>query len=192
MKAFLKSLMTIIVLIYVLGMIAILSMFTHIPWLTGRITRLVNRYESSKMIASIIILVSVFLTIILLIIVLSSIPKSKSVIYNNNLGKLELSKKSIEAVAYSAVREFKEVGDSKASIKGNASPKKLKMQIDIEPRNASVPIEHLGGLIQKNVVEKLASCLSIDAKAINVKVHKAEIKADNTGKNTGKKQPRVI
>lgn len=193
MKAFCKGLMIAIVLIYIVGMVAVLSVFAHIPWLTGFVTRLIYRYKSGNLAASIMILFSVFLAIVLLIIALSSIPKTKSVIYHNDLGKLELSRKSIEAVAYSAVREFKEVGNANASIKGNATPEKLKMHIDIEPRNASVSIEHLGEAIQKKVVDKLSSCLSINSDSVYVRVYSVKPKTEtNAEKGNSKKQPRVV
>ncbi|NLW77793.1 MAG: hypothetical protein GXY32_00035 [Ruminococcaceae bacterium] len=86
-------------------------------------------------------------------------------------GKLAFSGKSIESAVYAAIKAYPDIGASVVHIKGTPTPEKLRLQVDIEPRTPTVPIQRLAESVQTGIVEAIAMCLALNVDTVDVTVH---------------------
>lgn len=182
-----KVLLGIVIVLYAVCMVFIAGAFMDIPWVTGLMNQAMDGFAWLPVAIIALLAFGVVCVAVLFISMIRNIPENKEIMMKTALGKLEFTRKSIESVVRNAAGEFNSVICTRAKIQRNPKPDKLKVRLDIEPRNLSVNIRPVAEQVQARVAERLSTSFSIHTDRVRVKVIPHEESSHNR-----KHVPRVV
>lgn len=191
MKVLLRILMFIVALGLMCGLLAVLSMVTVIPWLSAQVLAWVAAYPWLPLALSVILLFFMAVCLLALVLIVSVPSKRHMFIVNRNMGKVEITRQSIESAAAASLEEVEGVKRSCVHTKGSTTPKKLKLWAEIEPRDGTANWPALGEQVQQHLAQSLSGCLAIDPKKIRVVVRPV-LPQNGQGSPHHARVPRVV
>lgn len=192
MKILGRVILFILALILLAGLLCVLSTFVAIPWLSDYVAGLMKSYSWLPLVLGIFVLFCMAAAVLALILLVSVPTKRRLYILKRAPGQIEITNRSIESTTAHIIGEIPGVKRSQVRLKGNPGPHKIKIHVDVEPRDATAPLAQLGETIQNNVREGLENSLAISPKAIKVKIHETEYQKGTNGHRGKSKVPRVI
>lgn len=193
MKTAVRVVLFILALLLLVGLLCVLSTLTAIPWLSSFVAGLMKDYSWLPTVFAVCVLLCMAATVLALVL-LVSVPTSRRLyIQKRSTGQIEITAHSIEAAAGHAVAGVAGVKRSQVRVKGSPSPGRVRLFIEVEPRDADAPFTQLGEAVQGQVTESLQASLAISPDDIRVRIRRAEYQKGTDGHGRGgNKVPRVI
>lgn len=192
MKIFIRVVLFVLAFILLLGLACALSTFTAIPWLTDFVAGLVSSYSWLPALLAAFILFCMAATVLALVLLVSVPTKRHLYILRRSAGQIEITTRSIESAAAQMLAEVPGVKRSHVRIKGNPRPHKVKLFIEVEPRDPAQSLSALGEDIQVKVRQGLENSLTISPASIKVRIRQADYQKNADGRRGHSKVPRVI
>lgn len=170
MKLFFRILLGILALALLAGLVGLLSLYTALPWVSAFTAGLLRQLPWLPLAFSVVLLVCIA-ACLLAIVLLFSVPGGRrTLVLGRDMGRIEVSSHSIESVVGASLASVHEVKRYHVHLGGDPRPHRLKVYIQAEPRDSSAPLAELGRQVQQQVQQDLAACLSIELRAVTVKL----------------------
>ncbi|MGD9559635.1 MAG: alkaline shock response membrane anchor protein AmaP [Oscillospiraceae bacterium] len=190
MKVFVRIVGFLLVLALLAGLVAMLSVFTDIPWLSAFVQGLIVRWPWLNLAFSIVLLCCITAGVLALILIVSVPSKHKLFVVGRDAGKIEITRQSIESAAGASLGGIREVKRYHVQAKGDMRPGKLKLDVQAEPRDGSVNLDAMGRAVQQKLAADLADCLAMDPRHIKVRVQPVHPSAEARRQHA--RVPRVV
>ncbi|MFV0401084.1 MAG: alkaline shock response membrane anchor protein AmaP [Oscillospiraceae bacterium] len=169
MKFILRILLAALALVFVVGQLCIASQFLSVPVVSDAVRNLIASQSWFSIVLAIVSLTGALAFAVLFVAILAWPSHRKDFVAVQNMGRLEISKKSIESTAGLAVQDISDVKRFQVKVKGEPSPGKVKLEVLTETREP-VDFVGLGNQIRSKVSQDLSGSLGITPGRINVKV----------------------
>lgn len=169
MKAVLRVLLFLITLVLLVGVAAILSLLVRIPWLSRFTVQSVLAYPWLTLAFAIVLAIFILATLVALVLIVAMPSKSGIYTLHRDMGKLEITRQSIESGAGITLDSFAEVKRYDVKALGDLSPGKVKLDIIAETKGTT-NFETLGQQIQTRVAADLASSLGMEPGNVQVRM----------------------
>lgn len=190
MKKLFRVLLFLLALVLLAGLAGVLSTIYTIPWLTGFTHQMMNAYPWLSLALAIVLMVYIVLTVAFIIFVCVAPSKKNIYTIHKNMGRLEITRQSIESAAGITLQNIPAVKRYAVHVKGNPTPGKVKLAIQVETKDAET-LASLGEEIQTRVAQDLENSLAIKPEHVKVRIEPYTIQQRDSAHNH-KSIPRVV
>lgn len=190
MKVLLRIVLFLLALCLLAGLLAILSVFTAIPWVSGFVQGLLAAWPWLPLALAVVLLFCMAATVLGLVLILSVPSKRRLLVLGRENGNIEITRQSVESTAGASLDEIPELKRYHVQAKGDMRPGRLKLEVQAEPRGGLVDMAQLAAGIQQRLAADLAGCLAMDPKHIHVRIQ--PIHQQQEGRRQHSKVPRVV
>ncbi|MDK6233979.1 alkaline shock response membrane anchor protein AmaP [Aerococcus sanguinicola] len=191
MGGFRRFIQIVVTLIFILALVAAISLFYPIPYLSAfAISYLVGNWTLRLVVAVILGLLLVY-CVFLFFRALFVASKHRRMVMDASRGDMNVSKQAIEATALSAVKHVGNIyyPDAKVTIYDKPEDTEIDIQVSVGEMD-NVPM--LGQLIQERVQAAVQRTLHLDVHRIDVKINQVSPAESRQAKHlTRPAQPRV-
>ena len=190
MKVLARIILFLLALCLLVGLLAVLSVFTAIPWLSDFVQDLTARYSWLTLAFSIVLLACIAAAVLALILIVSVPTKRRLFILGRSAGKIEITRQSVESAAAASLDGIHEVKRYQVQAKGSMRPGKLKLEVQAEPRSGEVNLDAMGQTVQQKLAHDLSHCLAIEPRHIKVRIQPVHQSVE--GRRRSARVPRVV
>lgn len=169
MRKIAKIFLFIVALLLLAGLLLILSQFVNIPYISSFTVTALQNYSWLATALAVVVVFFLIATVVGLLTDIFGTESSKNYEMRENMGRIEVSKKSIESTADIAMGEVPGVRRHSAKLQGSPHPGKVTLNVtaEVEPNSKYI---HTGEEIQTHVADGLAASLGIQPEKVHVKL----------------------
>ncbi len=180
-----RVLLFLLVLALLVGLVMVVSALVPVPWLSD-FTRQAVRMLPWLSIVFAAVLLLFALVCVLALVLLASVPTRRRLyVLRRNEGRIEIERHSIERAIGGMLEEIGGVRRYRVQLRGQPSPRKLRVRLQVQPRDTMVDLGPLGQEIQTRLTSGLAESLAVEPKHVRVKIQPV-------GEDKHAKVPRVV
>ena len=192
MKILVRILLCLLVLCLLGGLAAALGMVADVPWLSAQVAALMGAYSWLATALAVVLLFFGALCVLALVLLVSVPVKRRRYVVNQGLGRIEITRQSIESAAAACLDEIQAVKRYHVRTGGPLRPRKLRLEAEIEPREANIDLLELGKSIQQRLAQDMACSLEIDPKHVQVAITTVHRPWQQEAEHNHGKVPRVV
>lgn len=170
MKVLFRIILFLLLLVLLCGVAGILSIFTPIPWLSSFVQTSMKAYPWLTLVFSIMLLVFAAAVALALILTVSVPTKKKLFVLGRGMGRIEITRRSIESVASATVETVPDVKRYFVQVKGSLRPRRVKLDVQVEPQDEYVDLAQLGAAVQQRLVQEMAESLAVEPRHVKVRI----------------------
>lgn len=192
MKVLVRVLLFLLLLCLLCGAAALGSLFVSIPWLSAFVGGLLGGEPWMKIVLSVVLLCFMAGCVLAAILALTLPTRRKLFITKGEAGKIVVSRKSIEDAAGHSIEHIYNAKRYYVRAKGKLRPRRLKLALQVEPRNSGMDLPQLCAEVQEQVKKDMAESLGMNPKRIKVKVEPVYYQTQEGEHQQHVKVPRVV
>lgn len=192
MKILGRILLFILVLALLAGLLMTLSWFVAIPWVSDFTVQMTRGYFWMPLALGIVVLFFMAVCVLALVLLVSVPTKRNLYLIKRDAGNIEITKHSIENAVGGTLESMRDVKRYHVRLKGNPKPHKLRVKLQVEPRDNTVHLGQLGADVQQRVQDELAQSLAIEPGRISVKIQSVQYQQQEGRQHGHSRVPRVV